>query len=107
MGPRTGQEFGAEINLLLLTRLEPVPPRSSIFVLTTFPNMSNKKLQTASKSDPAVKGFGVELRTLHSHQGQFYIKRIQRGKPEVRGFYSRWGHWVFFIDIILPAAPWP
>jgi len=31
-----------------------------------------------------------------------------RYKPEVRGFVSRWCHWNFFIDIILPAAlcPW-
>ena len=31
-----------------------------------------------------------------------------RCKPEGRGFDSRWYHWKFFIDIILPAAlcPW-
>jgi len=31
-----------------------------------------------------------------------------RYKPEGRGFDSRWCHWIFFIDIILPAAlrPW-
>ena len=28
-------------------------------------------------------------------------------KPEVRGFDSWWCHWIFFIDIILPAALWP
>ena len=28
-------------------------------------------------------------------------------KPEGRGFDSRWCHWNFFIDIILPAALWP
>ena len=27
-----------------------------------------------------------------------------RYKPEGRGFDSRWCHWIFFIDIILPAA---
>ena len=30
-----------------------------------------------------------------------------RYKPEGRGFDSRWCHWSFFIDIILPAALWP
>jgi len=49
--------------------------------------MPNKKLQTASKSNPAVKGLAVELRTLHCHQGQFDIKRIRRGKPEGRGLF--------------------
>ena len=28
-------------------------------------------------------------------------------KPEDRGFDSRWCHWNFFLDIILPAALWP
>jgi len=28
-------------------------------------------------------------------------------KPEGRDFDSRWCHWIFFIEIILPAAPWP
>jgi hypothetical protein len=28
-------------------------------------------------------------------------------EPEGRGFYSRWCHWAFFIDIILPATLWP
>jgi hypothetical protein len=28
-------------------------------------------------------------------------------KPEGRGFYSRWGHWIFSIYLILPAALWP
>jgi len=30
-----------------------------------------------------------------------------RYKSEGRGFDSRWCHWNFFIDIILPAALWP
>ena len=30
-----------------------------------------------------------------------------RYKPEGRGFDSRWCQWIFFIDIILPAAIWP
>ena len=30
-----------------------------------------------------------------------------RCKSESRGFDSRWCHWIFFIDIILPAAVWP
>ena len=28
-------------------------------------------------------------------------------KSEGDGFDSRWGHWIFFIDIILPVALWP
>jgi hypothetical protein len=28
-------------------------------------------------------------------------------KPEGRGFDSRLYHWIFFIDINLPAALWP
>ena len=30
-----------------------------------------------------------------------------RYKPEGRVLDSRWCHWKFFIDIILPAALWP
>ena len=30
-----------------------------------------------------------------------------RYEPEGRGFDSRWCHWKFFIDIILPVALWP
>jgi hypothetical protein len=29
-----------------------------------------------------------------------------RYKPEGRGFDSRWCHWNFFIDIVLPVALW-
>jgi hypothetical protein len=28
-------------------------------------------------------------------------------KPEGGVFDPRWGHWNFFIDLILPAAMWP
>jgi hypothetical protein len=28
-------------------------------------------------------------------------------KPAGRGFDSLWCHWIFLIDIILPAALWP
>jgi hypothetical protein len=28
-------------------------------------------------------------------------------KSEGRGFYTRWGHWIPSIDLILPAAKWP
>jgi len=30
-----------------------------------------------------------------------------RYKSEGHGFDSRWCHWNFFVDIILPAALWP
>ena len=30
-----------------------------------------------------------------------------RYKSENRGFDSRWCHWNFVIDIILPVAVWP
>ena len=30
-----------------------------------------------------------------------------RNKPAGSGFDSRWRHWKFFIDTILPAALWP
>jgi hypothetical protein len=30
-----------------------------------------------------------------------------RYKPEGREFHSRWCHWKFFIDVILPVALWP
>ena len=30
------------------------------------------------------------------------LGKALRYKPEGRGFDSRWCHWIFFIDIILP-----
>jgi hypothetical protein len=30
-----------------------------------------------------------------------------RYKPEGRGFDSRWSHWNFYSDLILPVALWP
>ena len=36
-----------------------------------------------------------------------HLFEAQRYKSEGRGFDSRWFHWTFFIDIILPAALWP
>ena len=53
---------------------------------------------------------------LHEKQNKFrkgrYLGNVQlvetlRYKAEGRGFDSRWFHWIFFIDIILPAALWP
>ena len=32
------------------------------------------------------------------------LVEAMRYKPEGRGFDSRWCHWNFFIDIILPVA---
>ena len=42
-------------------------------------------------------------------QGQAVTQLVEalRYKPEGRGFYSRWCHWIFFLDIIFPAALWP
>jgi len=31
---------------------------------------------------------------------------VLRYKPRGRGFGYRWDHWIFFIDLILPAAIW-
>jgi len=46
----------------------------------------------------------------HRHVGHAVAQLVEamRYKPEGRGFDSRWCHWIFFIDIILPAAlrPW-
>jgi len=33
-----------------------------------------------------------------------HLVKALRYKPEGRGFNSRWCHWIFFIDIILPAS---
>jgi hypothetical protein len=42
-------------------------------------------------------------------KGQAVAQLVEtlRYKPEGRGFDSRWCHWIFFIDIILPAALCP
>jgi hypothetical protein len=35
------------------------------------------------------------------------VVEAPRYKPESRGIDSRWRHWNYFIDIIIPAAQWP
>ena len=35
------------------------------------------------------------------------IVKALRYKPAGRGFDSRWCHWKFFSDIVLPVALWP
>ena len=39
-------------------------------------------------------------------RGGVVVKAL-RYKPAGRGFDSRWCHWKFFSDIILPVALWP
>jgi hypothetical protein len=34
------------------------------------------------------------------------LVEAQRYKPEDRGFDSRWSHWNFYSDLILPVALW-
>jgi len=44
----------------------------------------------------------------YTHLGHAVAQLVEalRYKPEGRGFDSQWCHWIFFIDIILPAALW-
>jgi hypothetical protein len=39
-------------------------------------------------------------------RGGVVVKEL-RYKPVGRGFDSRWCHWEFFSDIVLPVALWP
>ena len=45
----------------------------------------------------------------HNCMGHAVAQMVEalRYKPEGLGFDSRWYHWNFFIDIILPVALWP
>ena len=47
--------------------------------------------------------FSVYL--LGAHSG--VVVKALRYKSAGRGFNSRWCHWNFFSDIILPVALWP
>ena len=44
---------------------------------------------------------------MYSEHAVNQLVEVLRYKPEGRGFDSRWCDWIFFIDIILPAALWP
>jgi hypothetical protein len=47
---------------------------------------------------------------VHNNKPEFVITRyliLLRYKPEGRGFDFLWCYWIFFVDIILPAALWP
>jgi hypothetical protein len=37
----------------------------------------------------------------------YAVVEALRYKPEGRGFDSRYSHWNFFSDLILPVALWP
>jgi hypothetical protein len=70
-----------------------------------------------SKSLGALKKW--KFSTATGHAGQIVGHPARRGhavaqlvealryKPEGCGFDFRWFHWIFFLDIILPAALWP
>jgi len=43
------------------------------------------------------------LTLMHKSRGHAVAQLVEA----LRGFDSRWCHWSFFIDIILPVALWP
>ena len=52
----------------------------------------------------------LHLGTLRACPGLYrdcFVTFFEQSQGVTLGFDSRWYHWKFFTNIILPAAPWP
>jgi hypothetical protein len=61
-------------------------------------------------SNMFLRNVGLAFKGLNgiiSHKILLFNSHIYYCKPEGRGYDSRWGHWIFPIDLILRAALWP